>query len=446
MRAIVALLLAFCLSSFALADSPNIVVILVDDMGWGEIEPFGATRVKTPNLNAMAAEGMRFTSWYGAPRCSASRASLMTGCYNARVSIPGSLEPTGDIGLHPNEVTLAEIAKQQGYATACVGKWHLGHRDEFLPTEQGFDSYYGIPYSNDMKLDKDHARFSVDCLFREGFTTESSPVAKKVPLMRGNEIVEYPADQTTLTKRYTAESVAFIHANADRPFFLYLAHTMVHAPIAASPEWVGSSGGSLRKDVIQELDWSVGQILQAIADDGLGSNTLVIFTSDNGAPLSGLAGQFTGVKGTVREGGVRVPCLMRWPGTIPANTTCTRIAGMIDVLPTVASLIGAELPPVTLDGADISTLLLNPQAEPVRTTQLYYADQEAKAICQGDWKLILPEGASTTPSLFNLAVTSPERVDLSSANPTLVASLLAELAARDAEIKANARPAGKVSN
>ena len=449
------------------AAAPNIVLIFIDDLGYGDIGPFGNTQVKTPHLDKFAAEGMKFTSFYATPVCSMSRACLMTGCYNARVSIPGVLFPGSQIGLNPDEVTLAEIAKQKGYATICIGKWHLGHREPFLPTKQGFDSYFGIPYSNDMTIDPEHARFAKDCLFLEGMSKEKAraeALRHKVPLMRGEEIVEYPVDQATLTQRYTAEALKFIREKRDNPFFIYLPHTMVHVPLAASDPFRGKSAGGLLGDAIEELDWSVGQIMETLKELKLDERTLVIFTSDNGAAV-GSSAPWRGKKASNYEGGVREPCIMRWPGRIPAGTTCERIAGNIDLLPTFAKLVGADLPKDRiLDGRDITPLLFDPKTGPVRDTHLYFAaNQSLAAIRQGDWKLFLtaptargkgkkgkaPQEAKNVPSgpvLYNLANDPGEANDVSAEHPDVVTRLRAEAARLAAEVVENRRPAGQASD
>lgn len=447
---------------------PNIVLIFVDDLGYGDIGPFGSTRCKTPHLDQMAAEGMKFTSFYATPVCSMSRACLMTGCYNARVSMPGVLFPNSRIGLNPDELTLAEVLKQKGYATICIGKWHLGHLEPFLPTKQGFDSYFGIPYSNDMTIDCEHARFAGDCVFREGMTAAQAtvkPIRHVVPLMRGEEIVEYPADQSTLTERYTQEAVKFIQEHRNEPFFIYLPHTMVHEPLAASAGFRGKSGSGLLEDAIEELDWSVGQILQTLKETKLDENTLVIFTSDNGAAL-GSSAPWRGKKATNFEGGVREPCIMRWPGKIPAGTTCPQIAGNIDLLPTFAKLGGAELPKDrVLDGREITSLMFRPQSDPVRNTHFYFgADQNLVAVRQGDWKLFKsdPERRNRAQAgkskpdakakkvefhsqLYNLAADPGETKDVASEHPEIVERLLAEAAQMEAEIREHRRPVGQLS-
>ncbi len=452
--------LALCGSALPASDAnkPNIVLIFVDDLGYGDIAPFGSTTHKTPQLDKMAAEGMKFTSFYATPVCSMSRASLMTGCYNTRISVPGVLFPSSKIGLNPDEITLAEIMKSQGYATTAIGKWHLGHHEPFLPTKQGFDSFFGIPYSNDMSLDPKNSRFAKDCVFREGMNEESAqqPKDDTVPLMRGTEIVEYPADQSTLTKRYTEEAVKFIRENKSRPFFLYLPHTMVHEPLAVSEGFLGKSGQGLLGDAVQEIDWSVGQILQTLKDLKLDEKTLVIFTSDNGADL-GTSLPWRGKKTTTFEGGVREPCIMRWPGRIPGGKTCPQIAGNIDMLPTFAALSGAEVPKDrVIDGRDITSLMFRADAPPVRDTHLHFPrdSNELAAIRQGDWKLhLLPpqrkpkqngkeNSGPFVPVLYDLAKDPGETTDVAAANPDVVVRLTAEAKKRTLEISQNRRPAG----
>lgn len=468
MSRLFAALFALCLSissASLFADDaplPNVVLIFVDDLGYGDVSPFGHAKVTTPHLDRMAAEGTKFDCFYATPVCSMSRACLMTGCYNVRVSVPGVLFPRDAIGLHPDEVTLADLLKQKGYATTCIGKWHLGHREEFVPTKQGFDSYFGIPYSNDMTIDAKHARFADDCVFREGFTRESAlekEIRHTVPLMRNEEIVEYPADQATLTKRYTQEAVAFIKGNKDRPFFLYLPHTMVHLPLAASENFLGKSGEGVLGDAILEIDWSVGQIMQTLKEEGLDERTLVIFTSDNGA-ATGSSAPWRGKKATVYEGGVREPCIMRWPGKIPAGATCPSIAGNVDLLPTFAKLVGAELPTDReLDGRDISSLMFHPDGPPVRTSHLHFTGAGALgAYREGDWKVVLPrprnprqnqaagQGKLTNLELYDLAKDPYETTDVSADHPEVAARLQAEAERQAKEIRDRRRPAGKAEN
>ncbi len=451
---------------------PNIVLIFIDDLGYGDVGTFGSTKNRTPNLDKMAAEGRKFTSFYATPVCSMSRAALMTGCYNARVSMPGVLFPNSAIGLHTDEMTVAEVLKPAGYATAIIGKWHLGHRAPFLPTKQGFDSYFGIPYSNDMTIDTVNAVFAKDCVFREGMTeakAREKPLKNVVPLLRGEEVVEYPADQSTLTQRYTAEAQKFIKAHQSEPFFLYLPHTMVHFPLAVSEKFKDQSSNGLIGDAVEEIDWSVGEILKTLKELNLDEKTLVIFTSDNGAAL-GSSLPWRGKKASQWEGGVREPCIMRWPGKITAGTTTNQIAGNIDVLPTLAALTGAALPKVTLDGRDIRPLLFDKEPKPVRDTHLYYgANQNLAAIRQGDWKLMLnapqnkPQGQNKKqaeakkqgkkqaaseedplPWLYNLSDDPAETTNVAAKHPEIVAKLTAEAKTRDAEVQANKRPVGKL--
>jgi arylsulfatase A-like enzyme len=432
------LLWALCCATLAAtAATPqptNVIVLFVDDMGYADIGPFGNKTLRTPHLDRFAKEGMRFTNFYATPVCSMSRASLLTGCYNARISMPGVLFPSNRIGLHPDEVTVAEVAKARGYETIMIGKWHLGHFPEFLPTRQGFDQYFGLPYSNDMKQS------------RRGYPP--------LPLYRGEQVIETEPDQSQLTRRYTEEAVKFLRTKREKPFFLYLPYTMIHDPLASSEGFKGKSAQGPIGDAIEEIDWSVGQIMAALREQHLDENTLVIFTSDNG-PSGRAAPPFSGNKATNLEGGVREPCLMRWPGRIPAGTTCDRIAGNIDVLPTLATVFGAELPKGRiLDGRDLGPLLANPNATPVRDTHLYFtAAQKLEAIRQGPWKLFLLDPAKrkdepvrTAPALYNVVDDPAELTNQAGQQADIVARLTKEAAERLAEIEANKRPIGKLGD
>jgi arylsulfatase A len=450
-----------CTSVLAAAEKPNVVLIFVDDLGIGDIGPFGNKVNRTPNLDRLAAQGMKFNSFYATPVCSMSRTCLMTGCYNVRLSVPGVLFPESKIGLNPQETTVAETLKSVGYATACVGKWHLGHRDAFLPTRQGFDSYFGIPYSNDMSLDPVNAVFAKNCVFREGYDetkARAKAVRNVVPLMLGTEVVEYPAEQSSLTRRYTEEAEKFIRSHTTEPFFLYLPHTMVHLPMAASANFKGKSANGLIGDCVEEIDWSVGRIMSLLKELALEEKTLVIFTSDNGA-ASGTSLPYRGKKGSIFEGGIREPCIMRWPGQIPAGSSCERITGNIDVLPTLAGITGAALPNQKLDGQDISTLLRDPQAAAVRDTHLHFTGQgKLGAIRQGDWKLFtLPAGAgkrgkgakAAKPelpalALFDLAKDPYETKDVAASHPDVVQRLKQLATEREAAIHQEQRAAGMV--
>ena len=456
----------------ATASKPNIVLIFIDDLGYADIGPFGNRDVRTPNLDKLAAEGRKFTSFYATPVCSMSRACLMTGCYNVRVSIPGVLFPKANIGLHTNEITLAEIVKSKGYATCAIGKWHLGHHPEFLPTRQGFDQYLGLPYSNDMTIDPMNARFAKDCVFLDGMTeakAREGVIKNVVPLMRGEEVVEYPADQSQITKRYTEEAVRFIREHTGDPFFVYLPHTMIHHPLAASDAFKDKSKQGLLGDAIEEIDWSVGKIMATLKELKLDNNTLVIFTSDNG-PAGRNAPPFRGNKGTTWEGGVREPCIMRWPGKIPAGTTCDQISGNIDMLPTFAALVGTEVPKDrVIDGRDITPLMFDAKPVPVRDTHLYFSGNgRLEAIRQGQWKLFLTksQGGGKTAratnnspninkdqkdaeanaddfTLYDLATDLGETMEMSADHRDIVAKLKSEAAQRDAEIREHQRPAGE---
>ncbi|AKJ64044.1 Arylsulfatase [Kiritimatiella glycovorans] len=368
---------------------PNIIIFFIDDMGYADIGPFGVEEYSTPNLDRMAREGRVFTDFIvSSPVCSASRAALMTGCFNRRVGIQGALFPNHTHGLNPSETTLAEICRQRGYATACYGKWHLGHHPKFLPPNHGFDEYLGIPYSNDMwplnpKNQKlpEHRRFP------------------PLPLIEGTEVVDPdlgPEDQQQFTRLFTQRAVSFIERHREQPFFIYLPHPMVHVPLYASEAFEGRSGAGLYGDVVMELDWSVGRILDTLERHGLDRETLVVFTSDNGPWLAygdhaGSAGPLREGKLTAFEGGIREPTVCWWPGRIPAGTECDELASTIDLLPTVAALIGAELPEHRIDGKDIAPLLFGtPGAEsPHEAFPIYYRGH-LHAIREDRWKVVFP--------------------------------------------------------
>ena len=369
---------------------PNIVIILTDDQGYADVGCFGARGFATPNLDRMAAEGMKFTSFYVSQAvCSASRASLLTGCYSERVSVQGARGPQSRIGLNPEEETIAELVKKRGYATAIFGKWHLGHHKEFLPLQQGFDEYFGLPYSNDMwPVNYDGAPAA------KGAKNTYPPL----PMIEGNENageVRTLKDQDRLTTLYTERAVRFIEKNKDRPFFLYVPHSMPHVPLGVSEKFRGKSAQGMYGDVIMEIDWSVGEILTTLKKHGLDDYTLVIFTSDNGPWLNfgnhaGSALPLREGKGTMWEGGARVPCIMRWPGRIPSGRVCQKMVATIDLLPTIAAVTGAPLPEKPIDGVNLLPLLEGRENADPRDHYLYYYGGELQAVRQGKWKLHFP--------------------------------------------------------
>jgi arylsulfatase A len=444
-------LLLFCALAAA---QPNVVIIFTDDQGYGDVGVYGAQGYGTPHLDRMAAEGVRFTDFYvPAPVCTPSRAALLTGSYPMRVGLGNRvLFPYSQHGLNPEEVTIAEILKDVGYRTQAIGKWHLGHQPKFLPTRQGFDEYFGIPYSNDMGSHRYVA---------QGY------VAPPLPILRGETLVDQHPSQALLTKRWTAAAVEFIERSAGEPFFLYLAHSMPHLPIDASSDFKGSSEHGLYGDVIEEIDWSVGEILAALERTGVGDDTLVVFTSDNGPVVrdeaalghrSGSAGPLRGMKNTTWEGGMRVPGIMRWKAKIPPGTVCRELATTMDLLPTIAAIAGAKAPADRiLDGKDIRPLLFaEPGAKSPHEAFYYYRDERLQALRSGRWKLhtYRPEweSADHPPLLFDLERDIGETTDVADKNPEVVARLqmLADKARADlgdvvrGKRGANVRPPGKL--
>jgi arylsulfatase A len=440
---------------------PNVIVIFADDQGYQDLGSFGSPNIKTPNIDRMAREGMRFTDFYSAASvCTPSRAALLTGCYPDRVGGLGVLFPHQSKGLNPEETTIAGMVKGMGYATACVGKWHLGHKTDFLPTSHGFDSYYGIPYSNDMWIDP-NMTLAKNIKLREGMTlagiSEQREKKKRkrncVPLMRNEEVIEYPADQSTLTKRYTQEAIKFITHNSKTPFFLYMPHTMPHIPLYASPEFEGKSEAGLYGDCIEEMDWSVGQIIATLKKLGIDKKTLIVYTSDNGPwnlkgnatdkvkgnmnrRIGGSALPLRGYKFQRWEGGMREPTVMWWPGRIPAGRVCHEIAGTIDLLPTIAELSGATLPEKKIDGKSIVALIEGrPGAASPHEAYFY----RMEAVRCGKWKLKKDE-------LFDLSEDISESKDVAQQHPDVVARLKKLLDDHKKELKENKRPFGVISS
>jgi arylsulfatase A len=444
---------------------PNLVILFADDLGYGDLSCYGASQIRTPNLDRMAVEGVRFTDFYVAQAvCSASRAALLTGCYPHRIGIHGALGPGSRIGLAASEVTLAGLLKQRGYATGIFGKWHLGDHRDFLPLQRGFDEFLGLPYSNDMWP----------------FHPEAKPgTYPDLPLIRGNEVIELNPDQSQFTRLFTESAVRFIERNRERPFFLYVPYPMPHVPIFASAPFRGRSAGGLYGDVIEEIDASAGTILETLRRVGVDSQTLMVFLSDNGPWLSygnhaGSAGPLREGKGTSWEGGVRVPCIARWPGRIPQGTICREPAMTIDLFSTVARLVGAELPAHGVDGRDIWPLLSGqPGATSPHAAYFFYFHQGAlEAMRSGRWKLQLPreyrtlegrEGGRdgkpvrysqrrTALALYDLETDPAESRDLSAEQPEVMQRLLALVEQARTELGdaptgragTKVRPAGRV--
>lgn len=363
---------------------PNIIVILMDDMGYGDIGTQGAIGYETPNLDKMGNEGMRFTRFYSVQAVSgASRAGLLTGCYPNRIGFSGAPGPDAVTGINENESTMAEVLKQKGYSCAAYGKWHLGHHTKFLPTHNGFDEYYGIPYSNDM------------------WPHHPTGTYPDLPLYEGDKVIAYNPDQSQFTTNFTERAIKFIDKNKKRPFFIYLAHPMPHVPLFVSDKFKGKSKQGLYGDVIMEIDWSVGQILQKLRKEGLDENTLVVVTSDNGPWINygnhaGSTGGLREGKGTSFEGGQRVPCLMQWKGTIPAGSVCNKLAVNIDLLPTFAHISGAAMPSHKTDGVNLFSLLNGDTKSTPRTSFLYYYRRNSlEAVSDGEFKLIFPHPTRT---------------------------------------------------
>jgi arylsulfatase len=395
---------------------PNIVLIYCDDLGYGDVGCYGS-RIPTPNIDRLAADGMRFTHFYsGNPVCSPSRTALLTGRYPVRAGVPRVLFPRDTTGLPETETTLAQVLKQRDYRTMCVGKWHLGHHRAYLPTTRGFDHYFGIPYSNDMT-----PRW----------------------LMRDTEVIEEEATLETLTPRYTEQAAGFIERSKGSPFFLYMPHTYPHIPLGASTRFRGKSKFGLYGDVIEELDWSVGEVLAALKRTGAEKNTLVLFSSDNGPWFLGSPGQLRGRKGMTYEGGQRVPFIARFPDGIPKGKVCQGVGSVMDMMPTVARLCEAPLPKAQLDGIDIWPMLSGSQTEMEREALLYFDNVHLQCARLGRWKLHVarynsaayspaPAGgrinlALRTPELYDLVADPQESYDVAPENPKVVAEIRARI-------------------
>lgn len=447
LRAVIVCLIGWLACTQAHAE-PNVVIIFADDLGYGDLGVYGHPTIRTPNLDRMAAEGIKFTQFYAAaPLCTPSRAALLTGRLPIRSGmasdVNGVLFPDSVNGLPEREITIAEALKQRGYATAAIGKWHLGHRPQYLPLNNGFDYYFGIPYSNDM-----NGTFSGD-----RFAPFRNPKIESwnVPLMRNNEIIERPAEQNTITRRYTEEAIQFIREHKDGPFFVYLAHNLPHVPLFRSGSFAGVSERGLYGDVVQEIDWSAGRIMQTLKDEGLAENTLLLFTSDNGPWLlyeaqGGSAGLLRDGKGTTWEGGMREPAIAWWPGTIAAGRVETAVVSTMDVFPTVLALAGADLPrDRVIDGRNILPLLTGESDSVPDDPLFYYNGAQLYAVREGPWKAHfvtkrayrrdLELTRHDPPLLFNLDVDPSEQYDVAAEHPEVVARLVAAAAAHKAALE-----------
>ncbi|WP_445438739.1 sulfatase family protein [Dyadobacter fanqingshengii] len=450
------------------AKTPNIVLFFIDDLGYGDLSVTGALGYKTPNIDKLAAEGTRFTNFMAAQAvCSASRAALLTGCYPNRVGVYGAFGPKQGLGLHPQEETIAELLKANGYATGIFGKWHLGSDSIFLPKQQGFEEYYGVPYSHDMwPLHP----WQKQAQYPPLFWIDGNKQVKEIKDLN---------DASALTPTITEKAVSFIKRNKKKPFFLYVPHPMPHVPLAASANFKGKSERGIFGDVLTELDWSVGQIMKELKDQGLDDNTIVIFTSDNGPWLNygdhaGSAGGFREGKGTSYEGGQRVAAMIRWPGVVPAGRVSNKLLANIDILPTLVKLTGAKLPKEKIDGIEFADLLKGDETKKPRENFLYYyRKNNLEAVRKDNWKLVFahpgrtyegslpgkdgqpgaaPEDHAIPLALYNLNRDPGERYDVYSQNPEIVAELekIAEAAREDLgddlqkRRGKNARPLGKV--
>ena len=444
MRSFVAILI-LALNAYVEAQSnPNIVIIFTDDQGYADVGCFGAEGYETPNLDKMASEGMRFTDFYVAQAvCGASRAALLTGCYPNRISMLGAPGPKSKHGINPDEILIPEMLKNKGYSTGMFGKWHLGHHKKSLPIHHGFDEYYGLPYSNDMWPHHPGVRHLP--------MKERLKKWPHLPLIEGDQIIDdevTPEEQKSLTTDYTIKAVNFIKKNKDNPFFLYLAHSMPHVPLFVKDNNKGITKKGLYADIMWEIDWSVGEIIKSLKDNGIDENTLVIFTTDNGPWLSygnhaGSAKPLREGKGTAWEGGVRVPCIMRWPKKIPSEKICSTPAMTIDILPTIAELTGSDLPNHSIDGKSIFPLMKgNPQAKSPHEAYFFYWGANLHAIRKGNWSLHLPHSyrslkdqpgkdgipskyiqKSTAIALFDLKNDIGQKEDLSEIHPNIVERL-----------------------
>jgi arylsulfatase A len=486
MKTLLILLSLSCLAAGTAsgADRPNFIVINIDDMGYADIAPFGSKLNRTPNLDRMAKEGRKLTCFYAAPVCSPSRSALMTGCYPKRVlPIPGVLFPGAAVGLNPTEHTVAELLKEHGYTTACIGKWHLGDQPEFLPRRRGFDYYLGIPYSNDMGTAEEGSKSSLGeplpkradknaaaapgNVAETGLTGGNQP---PLPLVENETVIVRVKqdEQQGIVERYTTAAVKFIKASKDKPFFLYLPHNAVHFPIYPGKKWAGKSPNGIYSDWVEEVDWSVGRVLDTLRDLKLDSKTLVIFTSDNGGTPRAVNTPLRGFKGSTWEGGMREPTIAWWPGKIPAGTSSDAITGMFDVLPTFVKLAGGKVPADRkIDGGDIWPVLAgDPGAKSPHEVFYFFRGLKLEAVRSGPWKLRFAsadrpaakkqkqsgrDDATSRDQLYNLDADIGESTSVADANPDVVKRLQSLAEAMQADLGTDGigpgvRPLGRVAN
>lgn len=415
--------------------NPNVIIIFADDLGYGDLGCYGNPTIRTPNLDLMAQEGMKFTQFYvPSPVCSPSRSALLTGCYPKRVSLHKHvLFPNYDYGINKDEVLLSEMLKKKGYKTAIYGKWHLGHQKEFLPLQHGFDEYYGIPFSNDMSR-------------KEQVEAGNFEYKYFLPLISGNDTIELDPDQSQFTRNFTVKAVDFIKSNSKNNFFVYLPHPMPHIPIYASDDFQNSKRGDYG-NTIEEIDWSVGMILEALKEEEIADNTLVIFTSDNGPWLKyktrgGSAGPLRDGKGTTWEGGMREPCIFWWPGNIEANSISTSLVTSMDIFPTIASIVDYDLSSQkAVDGINILDHLLTGNELSERFFYYYSAQGKIEGIRKGPWKLLKRQ---EDLYLFNLEEDISEKFNLAEKYPGIVEELSKQLFEFDQLMEEQMRPYGKL--
>ncbi len=492
-RAVGLALIAVALSSLSLLgaerpERPNFIVIFTDDQGYADLGVQGHPYIRTPNIDRMAREGVRFTDFYAQPFCGPSRAALMTGTYPSRNSLMFNHIPRARTGIHPNEITIAELLKDRGYATTMFGKWHLGDAAQFLPTRNGFDSYYGVPYSNDMwpyhpkiirRPDEDERmRYTRERTAYTGFaqSDETYPVDwfPPLPLVENEEVIELNPKQELLTASYTDRAIDYIKEHRGTPFFIYLAHSMPHVPLFRSRKFRDTSMRGLYGDVIEEIDHNVGRILETLKSTGLDEKTLVIFTSDNGPWVgygidAGSAGQLRGSKGTLFDGGIRVPSIMRWPGQIPEGLVTSEIASNMDIFPTLAKLAGGAPPPDrTIDGRDLWPLMSDSEAESPHEALYFYEggfrykaedgppknDPKLKAVRSGPWKLYLETEPGDEPDtlkvvateLFNMHYDVSEKYPLTDKHPEVIERLVKQAKSFNDSLRKNTRPLGRLAD